>query len=311
VSIPSVFISYSHHDKKWVEPLVRHLRVLEHEGVLTVSPAQSVDAGEDWAKNIVEAIDRATVAVFLISADFLSSEFVREEIPRLLEKRSRGEAVLMPIIVRSCSWQDVSWLRPLQIWPKDFVPLSEQDRFDETLTSISREIHSNLEAAASSRKRAKRAELINSLRRVESFGHSSKPKVFISRCEEDGDFAELLKGNLIGAGIAARIDADCLEVGMDWRLEIDQAIEESDALVVVMTPEARQSEYVTYEWAYALGAGIPVIPIMLRSTQFHPRLEALQFLDFTNRRARPWSELIEALRRGRNFGTTHLGGKKK
>ena len=62
-----------------------------------------------------------------------------------------------------------------------------------------------------------------------------------------------------------------------------------------MTPAAKASEYVTYEWAFAWGAGIKVIPILLKETELHPRLETLQNLDFTNRNARPWDALIELL----------------
>jgi hypothetical protein len=133
--------------------------------------------------------------------------------------------------------------------------------------------------------------------------------VFISRCEEDGDFGDLLKSRLEAESFTAWVDEDCLGVGMDWRGEIDQAIRESSALIVVMTPEARKSEYVTYEWAFAIGAGIPVIPVMLKPTQFHPRLETLQFLDFTNRKARPWSELIESLRWGHIPGVVRSSDK--
>jgi hypothetical protein len=35
---------------------------------------------------------------------------------------------------------------------------------------------------------------------------------------------------------------------------------------------------------------------LLKSTKLHPRLEALQYLDFTNPNARPWDALIESLR---------------
>lgn len=64
-----------------------------------------------------------------------------------------------------------------------------------------------------------------------------------------------------------------------------------------MSPEARASEYVTYEWAYALGAGISVIPILYKQTELHPRLAALQYLDFTSFNHRPWDELIRAVTR--------------
>ena len=39
-----------------------------------------------------------------------------------------------------------------------------------------------------------------------------------------------------------------------------------------------------------------VIPVMLKKTELHPRLEALQYLDFTNRTVRPWEQLLEEIR---------------
>src|SRR5690606_30505196 len=72
-------------------------------------------------------------------------------------------------------------------------------------------------------------------------------------------------------------------------------IETAFAVIVVMTPEARKSEYVTYEWSVAIGLKKPVIPIMLTMTALHPRLEVHHYLDFTNRSGRQWTELFQRL----------------
>lgn len=116
-------------------------------------------------------------------------------------------------------------------------------------------------------------------------------KIFISYDHEDSDFAELLDGRLAKAGHDTRMDVDILNAGEDWRDKLDQALKASDVLVVIITPEARASEYVTYEWAFALGAGIRVIPVELRDAGFHPRLKVLQRIDFTNKQ-RPWEMLL-------------------
>ena len=109
---------------------------------------------------------------------------------------------------------------------------------------------------------------------------------------------ELMKLRLEKHKIDAWIDMDRLRAGVNWRNEIDDAIKNSVALIVVMSPNAKESEYVTYEWSFAWGAEIRVIPIMLQSTQLHPRLEAFQHLNFTNRRARPWKRLVEEIKSG-------------
>ncbi len=119
--------------------------------------------------------------------------------------------------------------------------------------------------------------------------------VFISFKAEDLDFAENVIGRLEKEGFASWVDSH-IEAGREWRGAIDFAIENAFALIVIMTPEAKVSEYVTYEWAFACGIGVRVVPILLRPTQLHPRLEALQYLDFTNVRSRPWERLIEEIK---------------
>ena len=119
--------------------------------------------------------------------------------------------------------------------------------------------------------------------------------VFISYKREDVDFAENVSSRLEREGSDVWADSK-IAAGEEWRNAIDVAIRNSVALIVIMTPEAKASEYVTYEWAFAWGIGIKVIPIMLRPTTLHPRLEALQYLDFTNIKSRPWDRLIEEVR---------------
>src|SRR6059036_818202 len=101
--------------------------------------------------------------------------------------------------------------------------------------------------------------------------------VFISYKHEDGDFAQVLIYKIQEAGFETWVDSDRLHAGEDWRAEIDSAMKNAFALIVIMTSEAKASEYVTYEWAFAWGVGVKVIPIMLKTTPLHPRLEALQY----------------------------------
>jgi hypothetical protein len=122
--------------------------------------------------------------------------------------------------------------------------------------------------------------------------------IFISHSHEDLDFAATLHERLVQEGFSVWRDTG-IGGGEDWRREIDQAIQAAFALIVIMTSEAKASEYVTYEWAFALGAAVKVIPILLTRTELHPRLESLQYLDFANENARPWDKLVESLNKAR------------
>lgn len=119
--------------------------------------------------------------------------------------------------------------------------------------------------------------------------------VFISYKHEDETFAATLIRQVQLAGFTVWIDSEQLRAGENWREAINYAIRDAFALVVIMTPEAKASEYVTYEWAYALGAGVRIIPIMLRPAVMHPQLEMLQFLDFTDPARPSWDRLIRRL----------------
>src|SRR5262245_61240220 len=114
-------------------------------------------------------------------------------------------------------------------------------------------------------------------------------QIFISYKHSEKEFCDMLIRQLEAAGFKVWVDADQLRAGENWREAINDAIRDSFALILVISPYSKMSEYVTYEWAFAQGAGIKVIPLMLIHTEkLHPQLENLQYLDFTDRARPPW-----------------------
>jgi len=119
--------------------------------------------------------------------------------------------------------------------------------------------------------------------------------VFISYCREDAEFAQTVEKKIKASDLATWRDLD-VHAGGDWRSQIDSGIKDAMAVVVVMSPQSAESVYVSYEWAFALGVGIPVIPL-LRGLSFgalHPRLSTTQALDFSDHE--PWDDLITSLK---------------
>ena len=124
---PNVFLSYSHQetDKAWAARLLTHLGVLEKERRLAVWSDHLLRAGNVWNAEIAKAIETADVAVLLITANFLTSRFIREqEVPRLLERWRGEELVIVPVILSSCPWQSVDWLEAMQVRPSEAEPLA-------------------------------------------------------------------------------------------------------------------------------------------------------------------------------------------
>jgi hypothetical protein len=91
------------------------------------------------------------------------------------------------------------------------------------------------------------------------------------------------------------LDKHRLRPGADWSEEIDRGILTALALVLVISPDSRASEYVTYEWSCALGAGVPVVPLLRQKTEIHFRLRRLQYVDFTGS-VRPWGDMTRELK---------------
>ncbi len=88
MTAPTVFISYSHKDEEWKDRLATQLGVLQREGLLDLWDDSRIEAGTDWKPQIDQALYAASVAVLIVSANFLTSQFILdEEVPRLLERR--------------------------------------------------------------------------------------------------------------------------------------------------------------------------------------------------------------------------------
>src|SRR5579872_1019065 len=139
---PNIFISYSHKDEVWKERLVTHLGVLERQKILQTWDDRRIKAGDEWFEAIEKEMTTAKVAVLLISAHSLTSDFIlHTEVPNLLERRESEGMVIFPIIVKPCVWEEVPWLARLQARPIDGTPLSKftTNRRDEELANIAKE----------------------------------------------------------------------------------------------------------------------------------------------------------------------------
>ena len=119
-------------------------------------------------------------------------------------------------------------------------------------------------------------------------------KVFISYKQEQIELAQILETKLKDADFDVWTDKN-IPVGSEWREKIDEEIRDSIALIVIMTKEAKASEYVTYEWSFAYGAGVRVIPIIhIDPDDLHPRLKTLQYV--THDDPKLLDKLINSLR---------------
>lgn len=147
---PSIFISYSHTDGKWKDRLVAHLRASEHGGLCEVWDDTRIDAGSDSLQEVREALEKASVAVVLVSASLLASKIGRgEEIPQLLQRRATDGLQIFPVIVEPCDYEAVDWLRRMAVRPKNGKAIStrKKPQAETELLAIAKEIRVTLESS--------------------------------------------------------------------------------------------------------------------------------------------------------------------
>jgi len=115
-----IFISYAHEDDEWRRRLVTN-----------------------WLEKIDSKMLGARIAVLLISEDFLASDFIfKKEVPRLFNRHKRAGMTIFPLLIRSCDWEEVSWLRRKQIRPKDGNAMAKYkgDKRSEELAKVVKEV---------------------------------------------------------------------------------------------------------------------------------------------------------------------------
>jgi hypothetical protein len=128
-SAATIFISYSHQDKKWLDRLLVHLKPLEREGLIEAWPDTQIRTGQRWREQIRRAIEAAQIAVLLISADFLSSDFIaRDELPPLLKFAGTKGLAVFPILVSPSAFERTESLSQFQAANSPTETLVEMDR---------------------------------------------------------------------------------------------------------------------------------------------------------------------------------------
>ena len=100
-----VFLSYSHVDDNYRNELQKHLMSLQHQGIVESWHDRRIVAGEEWANCIDDELRRADIILLLVSSDFIASPYCYAlEMKEALARHERGEAVVIPVILRPCHW---------------------------------------------------------------------------------------------------------------------------------------------------------------------------------------------------------------
>ena len=142
---PKIFISYSHKDEAHKDELQSWLKSLQYSFEINVWEDRQIQIGDDWSEEISKAMEAAEFIILLISKDFLASDFIQDvEVKRAFERHAKGEAVVMPVIIRPCLWQQKP-ISDVQVVPKDGKPVTSYDDADEAWLEVLQRIKERIE----------------------------------------------------------------------------------------------------------------------------------------------------------------------
>lgn len=100
----SIFISYSHADEVWLKKLLTHLKSLKKYYGIEEWEDKHLRTSDKWEEEITKALNKATFAILLVSADFLASDFIdNNELQPLLKNAENKGTKIMPLIVSPCA----------------------------------------------------------------------------------------------------------------------------------------------------------------------------------------------------------------
>jgi hypothetical protein len=135
-----VFYSYSQKDEKLRDQLATFLQPLVREGLIEDWYDRRIAAGTEWEAQIDDRLKSAEIILLLVSSNFVASRYCYDlEMKTALMRSEKGEAWVIPIILRPSDWQSLPFHK-LQCLPKNGKPVTSWQDRNEAFLDIARGI---------------------------------------------------------------------------------------------------------------------------------------------------------------------------
>jgi WD40 repeat protein len=140
MSPPTLFFSYSSQDSHLRRKIDKHLSLLKIQSIISSWHDGLIMPGEEWDAAIKSQLRSADIILLLISDDFLASDYItRIEMPEAMARHERGEALVIPIILRPVAWESAPFAK-LNALPRRGKAVTEWKNRDSAYKDIARGI---------------------------------------------------------------------------------------------------------------------------------------------------------------------------
>lgn len=125
-----VFVSYSHKDREFLDDIKIHFKPFLTE--IDFWDDSIIEPSQKWREEIKNAISETKVAILLVSANFLASDFIsKDELPPLLRAaKDKGVAILI-VILKPCLFEEFPELNQFQAMNPPNKPVAKLDDIEK------------------------------------------------------------------------------------------------------------------------------------------------------------------------------------
>ena len=149
-----IFFSYSHQDEELRNELEKHLSLLRRQGVIDLWSDHRIGPGKEIGGEIDLHLESSDIILLLVSPDFLNSDYCYDiEMRRAMKRHERGEARVIPVILRPCDWRSAPFGR-LKALPNDDKPVTKHQTLDDAFLDITTAIREIKEGVVLARRLA-------------------------------------------------------------------------------------------------------------------------------------------------------------
>ncbi len=135
-----IFYSYAHEDERLRKALDKQLTLLKRDGLINEWHDHKITGGKEWENEILTHLNSAQIILLLISPDFIASDYCYSiEMQRAMERHERGEARVIPVILRPSDWKSAIFGK-LKALPADGKAITRWQDRDEAFLNVAKGI---------------------------------------------------------------------------------------------------------------------------------------------------------------------------
>lgn len=131
-----IFISYAREDEQFKDELEKRLVPYVRNNLIDSWNDRAILPGMEWDQEIKAQMNAADVIIFLVSSDFLASDYINDvELVKAMQRSDKGNVKIVPVVVRP---SDLSQLKitKFQALPQDGIPITKWEDTDDAWLNV-------------------------------------------------------------------------------------------------------------------------------------------------------------------------------